>query len=304
MDMENRQANRILNSRYPQDGPVKPWPWSAQVQILGAEDSGRHSLLNRLCQDTFTTSLNATNSGRRRIETRGQSCDIYFDIPVSLDEQKHIAQLDALVLVFDLSDPRSFQVLCAFCARCELAGVELGPCLIVGTKADLVEPRSQAVDDAWRLARRLGGSFVACSARDGSGIEALAEEVVQSVVEARKRLVRESEETLGEAVRRLMAQTPGRRPSLRRRLSARVGWRAEAEVEIRGLQAGRERGHTCRAVSARVPALRGPGLAGRDRLGAQVLTQSRRRPETELRTATERRRPGDKWGLADACPDG
>lgn len=48
MDIDNWQANRIRNSRYLQDGTVKPWPWGIQVQILGAEGCGRHSVLNRV----------------------------------------------------------------------------------------------------------------------------------------------------------------------------------------------------------------------------------------------------------------
>ncbi|KAK7398413.1 Ras-like protein member 10B [Neonectria punicea] len=256
MDVDNWQANRLRNSRYLEDGTVKPWPLGIQVQILGVEGCGRHSLLNRLCQDEFTESYNVTwdcNSGCRRVDIRGQSCNVWFDTPVSLtsygdgyplSEQEHFAWLtrgirdsDALILAYDLSDPRSFQLLCEFCARCELAGVGVGPgttlpCLVVGTKADL--PNQSHVDDGWRLARRLGGSFVVCSARDGLGFAELVEEAVRPVVEARTRLMRESEETLGEAVRHLMAQTPGRRPSLRRKLSARVGRRG-GEMEGRRL---------------------------------------------------------------------
>lgn len=48
MDAEDWQVSRIRNSRYLQDGVVKPWPWGFQVQILGAEGIGRHKLLSRV----------------------------------------------------------------------------------------------------------------------------------------------------------------------------------------------------------------------------------------------------------------
>lgn len=48
MDVENWQASRICNSRYLQNGPVKPWPWGIQLQILGSKGSGRRSLLKRV----------------------------------------------------------------------------------------------------------------------------------------------------------------------------------------------------------------------------------------------------------------
>ncbi|KAH7015578.1 P-loop containing nucleoside triphosphate hydrolase protein [Ilyonectria destructans] len=252
MDIDNWQANRIRNSRYLQDGTVKPWPWGIQVQILGAEGCGRHSVLNRICLDEFIENYNVTsdcNSACKQAHIRGQSCNIWFDTPVSLtsygdgyplSKQEHFSWItrgirdsDALILAYDLSDARSFQVLCEFCARCELEGVGVAPgtslpCLIIGTKTDL--PNQVHVEDGWRLAKRLGGSFVMCCAKDGQGFSELIEEAVGPVIEARTRLMRESEDNLGEAIRHLMAQTMVRRPSLRKKLSFR---RREREPELR-----------------------------------------------------------------------
>ncbi|KAH7145676.1 P-loop containing nucleoside triphosphate hydrolase protein [Dactylonectria estremocensis] len=252
MDVDNWQANRIRHSRYLQDGRVKPWPWGIQVQILGAEGCGRHSVLNRICLDQFVESYCVTsncNSGCRQARIRGQPCSIWFDTPVSLTShgegyplgpREHFSWLtrgirdsDALILAYDVADPRSFQALCEFCARCELEGVGVAPgaslpCLVVGTKAD--RPSRVRVEDGQRLADRLGGGFVVCSAKDGRGFAELIEEAVGPVIEARTRLMRESEETLGVAIRHLMAGATARRPSLRKKLSVR---RRAKDPEVR-----------------------------------------------------------------------
>ncbi|KAH6897363.1 P-loop containing nucleoside triphosphate hydrolase protein [Thelonectria olida] len=226
MDVDNWQANRIRNCRYLQDGKVKPWPWGIQVQILGAEGCGRHSLLNRACQGKYVENYKVTwdcNSGCKQTRIRGQSCKIWFDTPVSLtshgegfplSKQEHFAWLtrgirdcDALILAYDLSNPKSFQDLIEFCARCELGGVGIAPgtslpCLVVGLKSDL--PGQIHVEDGWRLARRLGGRFMTCSAKTGQGFPEIVEAAVTPVIDARTRLIRESEETLGSAIRQLL----------------------------------------------------------------------------------------------------
>lgn len=65
MDVDNWQANRIRNCRYLQDGKVKPWPWGIQVQILGAQGCGRHSLLKRV-----SVSFSCPTPEERRLTTR------------------------------------------------------------------------------------------------------------------------------------------------------------------------------------------------------------------------------------------
>lgn len=208
--------------------------------------------MRQICLDEFVENYNVTsdcNSACKQAHIRGQSCNIWFDTPVSLtsygegyplSKQEHFSWItrgirdrDALILAYDLSDARSFQVLCEFCARCELEGVGVAPgtslpCLIIGTKTDL--PNQVHVEDGWRLAKRLGGSFVMCCAKDGQGFSELIEEAVGPVIEARTRLMRESEDNLGEAIRHLTAQTMVRRPSLRKKLSFR---RRGREPELR-----------------------------------------------------------------------
>ncbi|KAI5457434.1 P-loop containing nucleoside triphosphate hydrolase protein [Mariannaea sp. PMI_226] len=262
MDVDNWQANRIRNSRYLQDGKIKPWPWGIQVQILGAEGCGRHSLLNRACQGKFVENYKPTwdcNSGCKQGRIRGQTCKVWFDTPVSLtsygegyplSKQENFAWItrgirdcDALILAYDLSNPKTFQDLIEFCARCELGGVGITPgtslpCLVVGLKSDLAGPHSPQLggdaenSDGWRLARRLGGRFVACSAKTGQGISEIVEAAVGPVIEARIRLIRESEETLGAAIRSLLVSRAALEPPLchlKKKLSVRRR-RTQSEV--------------------------------------------------------------------------
>lgn len=126
------------------------------------------------------------------------------------------------MLAYDVSSPKSFQDLIEFCARCELGGVGIAPgtslpCLVVGLKGDLAG--EVQAEDGWRLARRLGGRFMTCSAKTGEGFPEIVEAAVTPVIDARTRLIRESEETLGAAVRELLLS--GRLRRRRRRLLLR-----------------------------------------------------------------------------------
>ncbi|KAJ3462048.1 hypothetical protein MRS44_010601 [Fusarium solani] len=245
MDVQDWQASRlrIRNSRYLQDGNVKPWPWSIQVQILGAEGSGRHSLLDRICLDEFIPNddpFTERDSACKQTNLRGLTCNVWFETPTSLTSHgggfalskqelfywltRGMRDCDALILVYDLTDPSSFRELCEFCARCELEGVGVAPgsslpCLVVGTKADL--PNQEHVHDGERLAKRLGGRFVTCSSRTGEGFPELMEAAIGPVVDARTALIQESEDMLGQAIRALLAWAGEKRTGLRKRLSKR-----------------------------------------------------------------------------------
>ncbi|CAM1509428.1 Fc.00g031670.m01.CDS01 [Cosmosporella sp. VM-42] len=237
MDVENWQASRIRNSRYRQDSAVKPWPWGMQVQVIGAQGSGRHSLLNRIYADRFgdAAPLAGDHSGCRQTRIRNLPCKLWFDVPKSLTsfgEGTHLSKqglfamtarglrdCDALILVYDLTNEKSFQAICKFCRRCELEGVAVAPgkslpCLIVGTKCD--RPNQVHVEDGYKLAKKLGGQFIQVSSRTGEGFGGIVEEVVDPVLDARIKLMQESEETLGEAIRTLMARTSVRKVRIKK----------------------------------------------------------------------------------------
>ncbi|KAF4995964.1 hypothetical protein FDECE_12625 [Fusarium decemcellulare] len=241
MDIDDWQASRIRNVRYRQDTDVKPWPWSIQVQILGSEGSGRHSLLDRICRGQFAADddpFKDRDNGCKQINVQGLTCNVWFEIPSSLTAHgrgyaltkqelflwltRGMRDCDALILVYDLTDSKSFQALCKFCARCEIerVGVAPGislPCLIVGTKAD--QPNQMHLKDGQRLAERLGGRFMTCSSLTGRGFEDLVDVAIDPVVNARTRLMHESEDVLGQAIRSLLAWAGGKRMGLRKRLS-------------------------------------------------------------------------------------
>ncbi|KAM5362157.1 hypothetical protein ACJZ2D_012679 [Fusarium nematophilum] len=176
MDVHDWQASRIRNSRFLQDGDVKPWPWSFQVKIIGTAGSGRHSLLDRICFDEFTDddddSFVERDSGCRQTSIRGLTCNVWFEIPISLTSHGDghalteeelffwlthgMRDCDALMLVYDLTDAKSFELLCEFCARCvyQDVGIASLPCLVVGTKCDLPDQRHSGAGGGGCRARR------------------------------------------------------------------------------------------------------------------------------------------------------
>ncbi|KAF7562150.1 hypothetical protein G7046_g1976 [Stylonectria norvegica] len=244
MNVEDWQATRIRNSRYVQDGAVKPWPWRIQVQVLGGGGSGRHSLLNQICWGKLDrTGVHPMDPdvGYREEEMRRLPCSVWFDTPPSLTSygagciftktelftivSRGLRECDALVLVYDVSDPRSFQVLCEFCTRCEREGISVAPgvglpCLIVGNKTDLAS--RVPVEEAERLARRIGGKAITCSALFGVDSLSLLQQVVDPVIDARVQLMHESEEVLGESIRALISWASKQRSHMKRQLSART----------------------------------------------------------------------------------
>lgn len=141
---------------------------------------------------------------------------------------------DALILVYDLTNEKSFQALCKFCRRCELENVSIAPgktlpCVVVGTKCD--RRNLFHLEDGHKLAKKLGAKFVPVSSRTGEGLGRLLDEVVGPVIDTRINLMKECEETLGEAIRRLMAWTtrrskirPEPRPELMKAHGAPPQW--------------------------------------------------------------------------------
>lgn len=93
------------------------------------------------------------------------------------------------------------------------------PCLIVGTKCD--RPNQVHVEDGYKLAKKLGTIFIQVSSRTGEGCYGLIEEAVNPVIDARVQLMHESEATLGESVRALMAWMERRRLKKRREIDHR-----------------------------------------------------------------------------------
>ena len=148
---------------------------------------------------------------------------------------------DALILVYDLTNEKSFQAICKFCRRCELENVSVAPgktlpCLVVGTKYD--RRNHCHVEDGYKLAKRLGGKFIQVSSRTGEGLDGLLEEAAGPVIDARIRLMQECEETLGDAIRRLMAWTakltkkrPEMRPELAKADGAPPRWTMRPIIE-------------------------------------------------------------------------
>ncbi|KAL2680544.1 hypothetical protein Neosp_008146 [[Neocosmospora] mangrovei] len=194
MDVQDWQASRLRlrSSRYLQDGNVKPWPSSIQVQILGADGSGRHSLLDRICLDDFIPNddpFTERDSAHKQTHLRGLACNVWFETPISLTSHsdgfalskqelfywltRGMRDCDALILVYDLTDPSSFRELCEFCARCELEGVGVAPgsslpCLVVGAKADL--PNQEHLHDGERrlFGTNGGGDRTGGGCKDGA----------------------------------------------------------------------------------------------------------------------------------------
>ncbi|KAL6359731.1 hypothetical protein LRP88_07154 [Fusarium phalaenopsidis] len=145
-------------------------------------------MVSQICLDEFIPNddpFTERDSACKQTQLRGLTCNVWFETPISLTSHgdgfalskqelfywltRGMRDCDALILVYDLTDPSSFRELCEFCARCELEGVGVAPgsslpCLVVGAKADL--PNQEHVHDGERADG--GGDWTGGGCKDGA----------------------------------------------------------------------------------------------------------------------------------------
>jgi len=113
--------------------------------------------------------------------------------------------VDVLLFAYDVGDRGSFVKMKDIYQKvlAILDGVVNVPVCIVATKSDTPKEKWQVeAEEGREFASRLGGVFVACSAKDGDGVEDAVERPVTVFVERRMELLRQREERHQERMRR------------------------------------------------------------------------------------------------------
>jgi small GTP-binding protein len=162
-----------------------------KVILLGDHSVGKTALLHRMITSTLgihdstvgaaTTTLDLPGRGGTQIrahvwDTAGQE-KFRSLIPM------YFIGVDVAVLVFDLSNVASFRNIDDWLGRAQQHGPADARLLLVGNKCDLEAERVIDADVARAKAQEIGACpYVETSARDGSGIEILAETLADAIV--------------------------------------------------------------------------------------------------------------------------
>lgn len=116
----------------------------------------------------------------------------------------YLKEVDVLLIAYDVGDRGSFVKMKDIYQKV-LATLDEGvdvPVCIVAAKSDTPKEKWQVeAEEGREFASRLGGVFVACSAKDGDGVEDAVERPVTVVVERRMKLLRQREERHQERTR-------------------------------------------------------------------------------------------------------
>ena len=187
-------GNIVAHKKFPfMDGTN---PLNYKVVLLGNTGTGKTTiLLSKLFDD----------GGRQKHgPTIGVNCQ---DLHIALDHQDvtlnvwdtagqevyhsivpiYLRNADAALLVYDISDTKSFDRLDAWKSMLEEQQCTNIPLFVVGNKIDLEE--LQKVEDraAEEYAKAIGATFHRVSALNGTGIERLFEDVAVQVVQSERR---------------------------------------------------------------------------------------------------------------------
>ena len=137
-----------------------------------------------------------------------------------------LKQADAVLCVYDVGDQKSFeQVKDIYEAVLASLGEDVRvPVGVVAAKSDTPTGKWQVeAEEGREFARRVGGAFAACSAKEGEGVEDAVEGPVTLAVEGKMLLSREREERYRERVK--MYEERGRKSEDTATLVGRVGRR-------------------------------------------------------------------------------
>jgi len=98
--------------------------------------------------------------------------------------------MDGWIIVFSVTESRSFDVVTEIYERLLAAGADAPPVVIVGNKSDLTDQRRISSEEGRRRAEKCGAQYVETSAKEGR--------CVNDVFEA---LIREIERRSGEPIK-------------------------------------------------------------------------------------------------------
>jgi small GTP-binding protein len=167
---------------------LKQGPIASKIAFLGPCSSGKTSIINRFHEGEFC--INADPTVGANFVTKDMTTsygDVSLHIWDTAGQERYRSLVPmycrnalALVVVFDISSPTSFEESKEWCFRYRSPDVERQAMYFVGNKIDLEPGISEA--DAAEFALSVGADFFMTSAKTGQGIMALFQAVATGLV--------------------------------------------------------------------------------------------------------------------------
>jgi|Transcript_105998 hypothetical protein len=119
--------------------------------ITGAPSAGKSTLLQRYCDGTWQNGTHGKDFGTKSIIVNG--CE-RVNLQISVVRQKVVAGADAVLVLFDLADRHSFEMVVRRFSDYKSYGRNDGIIVLVGSKVDVNDARRTSVDEAQDFAKK------------------------------------------------------------------------------------------------------------------------------------------------------
>ncbi|KAH3764152.1 GTPase Rab1/YPT1, small G protein superfamily [Pelomyxa schiedti] len=160
--------------------------------IIGDANVGKTSLVARFTDDTFSITPNAVIGASFKQRTiRVEATTLKLRVWDTAGEERfralapsYLRNSDGVIIVFDITTKSSFESIRAWIEECqrETPGAQL---ILIGNKCDREENRVVAADTANKLADEFHISFMECSAKESTNVDAAFMRLVTEIIHPR-----------------------------------------------------------------------------------------------------------------------
>lgn len=156
-----------------------------KIALLGFPAVGKSSLASRFVSKTFSedycTTIESLTITKLTLPN-GQEFLVHLYDTMGVTEQPTVPDdymlMDAWVIVFDVTNRRSFNVVMDLYQKLRDSGAQRNPIMLVGNKTDLATERIITAAEAQRSATELGVSYMEASAKDNSHVSDIFRNVI------------------------------------------------------------------------------------------------------------------------------
>lgn len=168
---------------------------SYKIVVIGAASSGKTSLTQRACEDTFSEATVTTigvEYARKTIningkEVRAQIYDTAGSERYAMVTRTLFTGARGVFLVYDITKKKTFEEAPRWFNEVKVRIPDDTPIFLVGNKCDLESQREVTADEADRYAKANGMLFIETSAKASTNVEKAFEWLAKQILEVEER---------------------------------------------------------------------------------------------------------------------